>query len=248
MLFLHKLLPAFILPITVCLILIVLGTLFRRRVLALLGAALLYLSSIAFVSNALLGSLESQFPTIQRDSCPNADAIVVLSGMVHQNPLAHDGFSWTESVNRVSQGVKLFKAGKANLLIFTAGKMPWLNEPRTEADILRDVAIEHGIPASSIALTSNVENTAGEAAAVTALARERGIQSLILVTTAWHMPRAHLLFSRTGLQITPYPVGKKVSPSDPITLLDFVPQGRAYYDTEIAIREMLGSLFYRLRR
>ncbi|MFZ9995198.1 MAG: YdcF family protein, partial [Steroidobacteraceae bacterium] len=69
---------------------------------------------------------------------------------------------------------------------------------------------------------------------------------IILVTSAFHMPRAQLIFEEAGLQVIPYPVDFRISAEgrDPT---DFFPDPKALDRTDIAIRELIGRAFYRLK-
>ena len=70
---------------------------------------------------------------------------------------------------------------------------------------------------------------------------------MILITTGWHLPRAAWLFQKTGVPITTFPVDFRRS-TNPITLLDFLPKGDDLKDTETALREIYGKVFYQIFR
>ena len=99
---------------------------------------------------------------------------------------------------------------------------------------------------NKILITREVGNTADEANAVAELMRTRGWKRIILVTTGWHMPRAAWLFRQVGVECTIFPVDFRRDRTRPITLLDFLPRADALWDTETALREISGNLFYRL--
>ena len=94
-------------------------------------------------------------------------------------------------------------------------------------------------------------NTDGEARAVAALLRARMSGehrcSVILVTSAFHMRRARLLFARAGLRVIPYPVDFQVSEGGIFTILDLLPAAESLEQTETALREFYGYLYYILR-
>ena len=56
-----------------------------------------------------------------------------------------------------------------------------------------------------------------------------------------------MVVPETGVRITTFPVDFRRS-TNPITLLDFLPKGDDLKDTETALREIYGNLFYRLFR
>ena len=81
-------------------------------------------------------------------------------------------------------GIALFKAGKAQKLVFTGGKMPWDKVKKTEGAVLKEYAISNGIASEKILVTKDVENTADEAVAVKELIGPS--KTIILVTSAYH--------------------------------------------------------------
>ena len=80
----------------------------------------------------MLKSLEDRFPKLEVEDCPSADAIVVLSGILHKSRSRSGVLEWAEGVDRFEQGLLLLKAGKGPLLIFTGGRLPWGNQQLTE--------------------------------------------------------------------------------------------------------------------
>jgi uncharacterized SAM-binding protein YcdF (DUF218 family) len=58
------------------------------------------------------------------------------------------------------------------------------------------------------------------------------------------MPRARRLFERAGMSVTPFPVDFKVPAGGTVSVLDFLPAAGALTQTEMALREGYGRLFY----
>jgi len=244
-LFLHKLLPIIALPLGFCITLILLALILKKRWLAVVAVIILLISSLPIVGDSLLKTLEDCFPKLEIQACPPADAIVVLSGILHKSRSKTGGVEWAEGVDRFEQGILLMKAGKAPLLIFTGGRLPWGNQQLTEGQELRNAALAREIPAASILVTDEVGNTADEAKAIRKIAEERKLKRIILVTTAWHMPRAEYLFRTRGVPVTPFPADYYTRYDEPVTLLDFLPQAGALGNTEVTLRESYGRLYYR---
>jgi uncharacterized SAM-binding protein YcdF (DUF218 family) len=136
----------------------------------------------------------------------------------------------------------LFKAGKAQKLVFTGGKMPWDKANKTEGKVLKEYAISNGIISEKIFVTKDVENTAEEAVAVKELINPS--KRIILVTSAFHMYRAKKLFEKQGFIVIPYKVDYKSEINKEITIIDLLPSAVNLELTEIGIRETIGSLFY----
>ena len=174
-------------------------------------------------------------------SIEQADAIVVLSGMLSLHEM--DGKEYIEwgDPDRFFGGIALMKAGKATNLIFTGAEMPWRKSSRTEGNVLTDYATKYGIPYDHIFVSGLVTNTADEAIAVKKMSLGNQI---ILVTSAFHMPRAQRLFEKEGLEVVTYPVDFKSLSNDSITVMDYLPNGQSLAKTEMGIRELIGRLYY----
>lgn len=244
-----KILPVFVLPFGLAVILVLVSVIVRKRWPAILALFILCLSSLPIASDALMRAVEGWQVRQPVSSAPNADAIVVLSGMLRTAP-GREGFDeWSEGVDRFEAGVALLKAGKAPTLVFTRGWMEGHAGGRLEGDILAGRATALGIDRGQIAVSASASNTADEAQAVGRLLRDRvpgkAAPSIILVTSAFHIRRSRLLFSRAGMNVTPFPVDFLVSSQRP-TVLRFVPSGWSLYQTETATRELYGYLYYAL--
>ena len=136
----------------------------------------------------------------------------------------------------------LFKAGKAQKLVFTGGKMPWDKAKKTEGKVLKEYAISNDIQPEKIFVTKDVVNTADEAVAVKEIISPS--KRIILVTSAYHMYRAKRLFEKQGLIVIPFKVDYKAGGHLKITLMDFLPSANNLELTETGIREVIGRLFY----
>lgn len=245
MIYFNKILPMFVLPLGIVIILMLCGLVFRRRVLIWLSFAILWISSTPLISSSLMRSAEGWAERSIAADVANADAIVVLGGRRVIAPGPSATSEWNDS-NRFFGGVELFHSGKAPLLVFTGAPHSWEPNSRLEGDILKEYATGMGVPDERIITTGRVLNTAEEAAAVSALLRIRQANSphILLVTSAFHMPRARALFERAGLIVTPFPVDFQVSAVSRLDVLDFLPHPKALYQTQTAIREAYGRLFY----
>ena len=247
MIYLHAILPVFFLPTGITILLVLAGIVLRRRSLCALGIAVLWLASTSLVGDAAMRAAEGWQVRKPASSIPECEAIVVLSGGRIQAPGDLGVSEWADA-NRFYGGVELYKAGKAPLLIFTGGWVPWQPDARPEGDVLISYAMDLGIPRDGMLTTAKVVNTNAEARAVAHLLAERsGAKAehrVILVTSAFHMRRAQMLFARAGVETVPFPVDFKVSAGKSFTLVDLLPRGPG--QTETALREFYGLLYYGL--
>jgi uncharacterized SAM-binding protein YcdF (DUF218 family) len=244
MIYLSKILPLFLSPIVVVCVVVVYGTIKRNRKIALAGIALLYLASTSFVANQLVRYAEDYKIKPDPEQLQKADAIVVLSGMLTSVQSSHGLVKEWRDPDRFFGGLELYKLGKSQKLIFTGGLVPWEKDPTTEGTRLKEIAESMGVPKSNILVTGEAQNTEQEAAALKKLLQGR--QSILLVTSAFHMPRAKLLFESKGFVVYPYPVDFKVNESR-TTLIDFFPNPHSLYLSDTAIREQIGLMYYRLK-
>lgn len=193
-------------------------------------------------------SVEGQGGRFLAAEMPLADAIVVLSGGRIIAPGRAAVSEWTDP-DRFFGGIELFKAGKAPLLMFTGGSAPWSTNASLEGDILLRYARDLGVSGDQVVTTGKVLNTAEEAAAVASLLGSRQVSRprVLLVTSAYHMMRAQRQFENNGMVVVPFPVDFCGWGSRAVGVLDFVPDAGAFGQTHVALREMYGRLYYRLR-
>jgi len=189
--------------------------------------------------------LENEYILSDASSAKTADAIVVLSGMVRtingKNGLSYE---WTEASDRIFAGIELIKENKAPIMVLTGGKLPW-SVGKPEGEHLRDIAEKLGVPSDVILLTENVQNTDQEAKAIVELLNKE-VPKIILVTSAFHMPRAQKVFEAAGIAVSPFPVDF-LSKADNTKIMDFMPDAKAFQDTSFFVRELIGRLYYNLK-
>ena len=255
MIYLSKIAPLFLLPIGVTLVLLISGFVFRRRVYFIVAIGVLYAGSIPLVGRQALKLIEGDAIRNPPQSAPTGDAIVVLSRGRIVAPGTSKISEWTDA-DRFFGGVELYQAGKAPLLVFTGGAAPWEPSAPSEGEILVGFARRCGVPAEALMTTGRVYNTAEEAEAVARLLADRSHVgpetkqkplSILLVTSAFHMPRAKTQFEANGFQVVAYPVDFLVSSERQNTILDFLPSANALSQTELALREFYGRIFYQVR-
>jgi uncharacterized SAM-binding protein YcdF (DUF218 family) len=240
--YLHKILPTFVLPIMLFIIVILIGLITNKKKLIYIAIGVLYIISTPIFSNnffKLLEGIEYRKPISAIDS---ADAIVVLSGMLEINNVGDSTYIEWGDPDRFFGGIALFKAGKAQKLVFTGGKMPWDKVKKTEGEVLKVYAVSNSIPNENILVTKDVENTADEAIAVKELLSLN--KKIILVTSAYHMYRAKHLFEKQAFFVIPYKVDYKTGGNNQVTLMDFLPSAINLELTEIGIREIIGIIYY----
>lgn len=247
MIYLSKIAPLFVLPLGITIGLIAIGMWRGHRWMVWLAAGLLWLSSTPAIGDRAMAAAEGGAERVAAADASTADVIVVLSTGRTPAPGRAGISEWTDA-DRFFAGVELFKADKAPLLLFTGGWAPWQGDAPLEGDVLAAAALGFGIPADRILKTGRVSNTADEARAVAELLRAAGHTHprVLLVTSAFHLERAGRLFRHAGLDLVGFPVDFWRTSANGSAVMTVLPNASALVQTQVAMRELYGRLYYRL--
>jgi uncharacterized SAM-binding protein YcdF (DUF218 family) len=243
--YVHKILPLLVSPLGAAFFLLLLALVVRRRWPVLGAIVVLYAFSTQWVADRLFAYVEGSGPKVAVQALPKADAVVVLSGMLTSPVAVPDGYEWGRAADRFFDGLAAYQAGKAPLVVFTAGKLPWERHTSNEGARLAQKAHQMGVSMSSIRLTAPVENTADEAREVAKVLGTK--KRIILVTSAFHMPRATSLFRKQGFDVVRFAVDYRVE-NDEKTVLMFLPRAKFLERSSDAIRELLGRAYYVIKQ
>ena len=245
MIYLHKILPLLVSPLSLVIFLVLIGTIFKKRRIIIFGILILVFCSLPIISNKLIAFLEKDYQPIKISNVEVADAVVVLGGMVEilkKNETIF--YEFNDSVDRILAGINLYKNNKAPILILTRGKLPWsIGKP--EGEYLKEFAIKAGVPKENIILTDNVENTEQEAKSVKKILLNNN-SKIILVTSAFHMDRAKKVFEAVNIKVIKHPVDFK-SGSAKFNFMNLIPSAYSFNNTSHFFREMIGRLYYQLK-
>lgn len=219
----------------------------RRRcaLLLVLGAAL----SILPLGEQLLRALESRHPP--RDDLGaglgQVAGMVVLGGGERAGQTAATGLvQLNEAGDRFTAALALARHHPQARLLFTGGNgrlsALWADSP-AEASVAALLFHRMGVAPDRLLLEDTARNTAENARLSHALARPQEGEVWLLVTSAFHMPRALASFARAGWpDIHPYPVDHRADPGK--GGLAFDPLGRLGV-LNLALREWVGLWVYR---
>ena len=241
-----QILPAFFSPILLTLLLVLLGVVMRNRFVSVLSVVFLLVVSLPGLIFPIYDWHQSY---VRRDvvsiSDCRADAIVVLAGAMTLTP--REGGSvveWGDAIDRVLGGVSLWELGCAQRLVLMSGtQVP--DGAELEGRAMQSLAEQLGVPSRWIEVLPVASNTEQEAET----AREALIPkapNIILVTSAFHMRRASMLFRDRGFLVSEYPVDIRV-PLAGTGPAPWIPNVMALQRTDIMFRETLGFAYYRLK-
>lgn len=208
--------------------------------IALLANLCLFALALPAVANYLLQRVEDRIPPAAGTDLGGAQAIVVLGGDMRRGHGEDKDTLGPYANERIVMAAAAYR--KLNLPVAVTGGH--VDQSRaSEAGLMRDALdTEFSIP---VTWTEDRSATTWENAVFTQrLLQPAGIRTVVLVTQAWHMPRAIWAFDRVGLHAVPWP-----APRDrwrPEGLGDFLPDSLSLRDSFLAFHELLGSLYYRL--
>jgi uncharacterized SAM-binding protein YcdF (DUF218 family) len=258
MLFISKLIPLFIYPLGFsCLLLIITLVLwwkFPRFVPIPIALALivLLLAGNGWIANAIVQSLEWQ--NIPQE-LPNADAIVLLGGATKSANTPRPMVDINEQGDRVNYAAKLYRDGKAPLIIAAGGRVAWRGGGRSEATDMAELLMTMGVPNSAIAQETESLNTYENAVNVKVILVTKNIKKVLLVTSALHMPRSLAVFQKQEIDAIAAPTDFMVSEQElaepnaslEAFTLNLLPDVDRLEKTTKAMKEYVGTLIYRLK-
>ena len=215
------------------------------KIFVVLGVSLLLLSGYEAISGRILQTLESQYsqldlPQVQlpKDetlAVQSVKWVVVLAGGVAgdstlpiQLQISH------HSRVRLLEGIRLHRLLPESKIILTGGI--GFNGP-AEATTLSRVAEELGVARSDMVLEVESRDTKDHPLYVRHLVKD---EPFILVTSAYHMPRAMKLFMKQGLAPIPAPAGPWKPATDWWSPRNFFPSSSGLRLAELAYHEYMG--------
>jgi len=215
--------------------------------LALVSFILLWLLSSSPVSNMLTSSLEHQYPAYSfNQTLPNDTAIILLgNGVQEQAP----DYQFRDTLSRFGMMRTIYAAQIAKqtgLPIYATGGTPLSKRVTSESSVMKHWLISFGIDATRIH-EENQANTTWENALFTkTLLENKNISNVILVTSAWHMPRAVWCFEQQGLHVIPAPTDY-LTDQAAYDIRSFLPHWDRLADSGHALHEYLGLFWYKLK-
>ncbi|MBB5322530.1 YdcF family protein [Marinobacter oulmenensis] len=219
-----------------------LGLFGRKRLALVLGAlALIWLWawSLPVTSYAIRGYLENLNPPVNVSAMPQAEAIVVLGGGTRPLGFYRPYPNLGAASDREWHGARLYHASKAPIVVLTGGHDARFSTT-SSAEAMRRFMKALGVPDNAMVLEEKSRNTTQNADFTADILEERGINRILLVTSALHMPRAQGLFERQGLEVIPAATDHEVREGPAWRL--WMPDTEALDGSSRAIKEIVGRL------
>ena len=233
-------------------LLALIGLIFSKR---LWGRVLIGLSLIFFwllatepVRDLLVSPLENRYSTLDLRQLESLDryAIVLLGGGVYERAPEYMGRDSLHSGAMMRTIYAADLARQTGLDIYTTGGVVLAKQTEPEGEIMRRWLIRLGVPAERLHSETASRNTWENAANLKERLAAAGVARVILVTTAWHMPRSVWVFESLGMQVVPAPcdyVARRI----PYSLENYLPHWHVLADSADALHEYLGMLWYKMR-
>lgn len=244
--------PMFWLALWWALALLMLGR-WRRAARAMLWSGLVVLGLLGCraIPDALLRPLENRYPVPSAVEVDRHAGIIVLGGALERPDsfVAHGQVPLGDAAERMTVPVGLMRQHPRLQLVFSGGEGRLLKTGVTESELARVFYEQQGLDMRRVVLEAGSRTTRENAQQVARLLAGRCLQPWLLVTSAWHMPRSmaefEAEFSKTGCQVTPYPVDFRTGDSTPLTEYSLA---HSLLRWQTALHEWLGLGVYALTR
>lgn len=244
---LSKLINFLFMPLSWVLITLALSFFWKRKAKLLrIGAlAILLFFGNSFILHEV--NLLWEVPVLQDDELKPHRVGVVLGGYAYYSP-ENDRITFRSSADRLMQGYRLYQTGMINNLILSGGSgyvmQPDLRESRYVGDYMDDISF----PKLNLIIEDSSRNTYENAVQTAAILQQRGWdkQTIVLITSAYHMRRAKACFEKQGISVIPYPAepwtGERMFYLDHLLL----PSAEALAGWNVLIHEWVGFISYRV--
>jgi uncharacterized SAM-binding protein YcdF (DUF218 family) len=247
--YLSKIFWFFIQPINLAIFLLlaglIAGTVSRRRfavTTSVLAFLILALSAWTSFGAMMLNPLEERFP---KPPLPvKVDGIVVLGGGFEGAiNLARGGYELNSSGDRMVETAILARRFPQAKVVVSGGNGSLFLDGEGDADTAPRLLGALGVPADRLILEDKSRNTYENAVFSRNLVQPKPGETWLLVTSAFHMPRAKALFDKAGFATVPWPVDYRTSGQEGVGLFRDNPSD-SLQATTMAIREWIGLFAY----
>ena len=217
------------------------------RVLLLCSILMTAFLATPIPGRTMLAILEDYYPPFHPTAASKFDAIVVLAGGIYaQGTLRpqHDLSGYSR--HRTTCGVDLYRQGLAPKLLLVGGNASMFDDGPAESREMKRLAQRLGVEEHAILTEERSRNTYENAVNAKQIL---GSGTVLLVTSAYHLPRAVALFTKQGFAVTPAPCGYETKDRagdslDRMNVTDFLPSHSALAITTHAIDEWAGIIVY----
>ncbi len=197
------------------------------------------------LGNALILPLEQRFPPWNA-SRGAPDGVVILGGAITEDVSAARGaVALNEAAERLTVGAELARCYPDARIVFSGGNSALIFDGVPEATFAVQQLEALGVAHERITAEEQSRNTIENAVFSRLIANPKPGDRWLLVTSAYHMPRAMAAFRAAGFAVEAYPVDCRTRGAiDVVRPFDSLGDGLRRTDT--AVREWIGLVAYRL--
>jgi uncharacterized SAM-binding protein YcdF (DUF218 family) len=212
------------------------------RGLTIVSLVLLVVAGLSPLGNWLIAPLEDRFPAWDPGrGAP--DGIVVLGGAITPELSAARGTAYlNEAAERITAAAALARTYPQARIIYSGGTGRFISGKGVEAEIAAGLFESIGLPRDRLILEGRSRNTVENAEFSLALAAPKPGERWLLVTSAYHMPRAMGIFRAAQFPVEAYPVDWRTAAADDLFPFETVSAGLRRTDT--AVKEWVGLMGY----
>lgn len=221
----------------------------KRRHHARIGsAAILLFFTNPLIINQLV--LHWEAPPVQiselRDT---ADYAIILGGYFGGDRQFSEKLpQFGTAINRFMSTFQLYKMGHVRKFLLTGGEGSLFGQARNESDEIHDLLRELGVPEADILVENKSRNTHENALFTKNLLDKTAPNATcLLITSAFHMPRAVLCFEKVGQKTTPFPVDFMGKPFKFSPKHLFEPDDTAFDKWNLLLKEWAGIVAYKVK-
>ena len=238
----------FVQPVNLAIFLLVAGLvagIFGRRWLragSLLAAVILVASVWTSLGAMLIGPLEERYP---RPPAPSGvTGVVVLGGgMEGAINLARGGYELSTAGDRFVEAAVLARRYPEAKIVVSGGSGDLIQEGEGDAATAQRLLTALGVAPERLILENGSRNTYENAVFTRKMVAPKPGETWLLVTSAFHMPRATALFDKAGFETLPWPVDYRTSGKEGVGLFTDNPID-ALETTTVATKEWIGLVAY----
>jgi uncharacterized SAM-binding protein YcdF (DUF218 family) len=243
MFLLSKLIGFLLNPLIWVVILLLLGLIVKKRLLLLIRAACLVLVVFTnpLLSNWVMHRLEAKPRTLEASNRYRVG--VLLTGMT-SGRISKPGVHFESGVDRFTQALLLYRLNIIDRIVISGGSGLLNDQGFSESPLLADLANNLGIPDSALIIESRSRNTYENALLTKPILDSLGVDSCLVITSAFHMTRSLRCFEKMGIKAQGYPADYRAGDLD-LSMYSFVPSIGALSTWNTILHEWLGLTYYR---
>lgn len=214
------------------------------RWLVCLGFAGLVILGFSPIGNLLIYPLEERFSAPQNVMSKPYDGVILLGGFEDGGiSQGRDTMALIDAAERLSETVRLARMLPDAKIIFTGGAGSIFLEAIDAGGAVGTYFRDVGIKADRIVVENKSRNTWENATFTRDLIKPAPGAKFLLVTSAWHMPRAVGIFRKVGFDVDAYPVDYRTAGKQDL-MRPFSALANGLKRVDRAAKEWIGLLAY----